>query len=382
MKEHGLKWFAAEYILRVKSNKEQGLSFAPYCCTSLCKFMKAYSIFTLFILVGVFFSCSERRNNDIIIDLRQRQAVITYSMFVDSIKNVTLKSKENLFISNIERLYIDDEYVFIEDKKVGIFVFSLKEKRLLRVIDFFGQGPGEFVDIMSSTIDRNKKQILIFSYPSLYKYTYTGEFIEKTEEESDFFRDFSVLPNGEFICIYPVAHEKYPSGVWLADRNLQMIKPLKEIPKTEMLQTISMYYNLTDQGIYYYDRVWDDFSYITRDSVKKLYSFDFKQRIPSDARKTQDPPNRELYASIASFAYSPQFILLNYFWFNRDPITWVLLDRKKNKTFVSNVLYNDMNETETSSNSLYYVDDYTWCRVLDFEEDCSDVKLEFLYVKR
>lgn len=340
-----------------------------------------YIYIALIALLSISCSHIEDTIPSIEIDLNNKVSSIAYSTFVDSVEYLTLNCYNN-FISGVEKFYTDGDFIFLEaTKRGGIFVFSKKSRSLIKKIDYYGKGPGEFYSIEAFTIDRNKKQILVNCGPLLHRYTYGGDYIE-TQNVTDLICDFYPLDNNQYICIHTSYMKNRPMGVWLADSTLHIIKSLKnDIPSSEIFQTVSTYYNYKNDGLYYYDRVWDDFSVITEDSIKIMYKFNVKQVVPRKERNIPSPHNLEQYVAIAKFAYSKRYIILNYFTFNQTPSYWVLLDQKNNTTSISQDLYNDINNTHTKTNYLYYIDDRTWCRVLDFEENNSDLKLEILHIK-
>jgi hypothetical protein len=158
---------------------------------------------------------------------------------------------------------------------------------------------------------------------------------------------------------------------------------LKSIPPKQELYLNSVYYCKTEDGIYFYDRYWEDFSHITGDSVALLFEFDLKQRIPLEERIKEIPDKLELYSFINYFAHSKRYLLLNYINFDRTPSFWVLFDKADNKTLVSRRLVNDLTEGQLSSGNLFYIDDYTWCRVLNNkDENDTSINMEFIHLKR
>lgn len=337
------------------------------------------------VAVSIFIlSCSDSNMeySTIRIDLRNTISQINYSTFVDSVKSFTLNT-DGLFLSGIKRLYVDDDDIFILDSgRGGIFVFSNKEKKMKCNLNYFGQGDREFVDIYSFTIDKMRKRIIIYTNPYIMEYTYNGDFVKKQKVDF-FFRDFYALDNGDYICMLPSFIEKQPSGVWLMDSTCKKVKDLKnDVPVTEVFETVSMNYNSLDNAIYYYDRVWDDFSYITKDTVRVQYKFDVKQSVPSEERNVDTPKNLKNSVAINCFSNSGRYILLNYFTFNGSPFYWVLFDKEKKEIVISQELYNDIENTHTVSNSMFYVNDDVWCRILDFEENIADIRMEILYLKK
>lgn len=339
----------------------------------------------LITIVLSFSSCSNKKLNEctVTIDLNNVVPDIPYSLFVDSLNYLTLDLGDSLIMSGIHRLYVDGDYILVEDYKLGLFVFSAKEGSLVKNINYFGDGPEEFNRIRTFTFDPQKQLVIVYSYPFLKKYTYEGEFVESIQSIDNNSVELYHTNTGEYICITPEeSGPNQPCGVWLVDSTFQYIKHLKEIPSDQKLFTSSQFYNWTENGIYYYDRVWDDFSFITNDSVEMLYKFDFKQRVPAKMRDREHPfETFSEYSMINEFANSDRYILLSYYNMATYNLTWVLLDKKSNEVICSTQLRNDMSVEETP-NRLFYINDQTWCRVLEFEEESSTVTLEFMYVKR
>lgn len=341
-------------------------------------------LYTFIFVVLLFSSCSNKQKklgNSILIDFDKNVSSICYSDFVDSLSYLTLNIKDDSFLSNVDRLYIDDGLVFLKDERMGgIMVFSQANGTMVSHLNYFGQGPGEFGAIRAFTLEKKKNQIHIFCYPFLHKYTYDGHFLETIKLNINLV-DFCCLETGEYICLAPEdIRGENPEGVWLVDSAFQVVKTLKEIPANQLLAVRAIFYNPFANGIYYYDPVWEDFSYITRDSVELIYSIDFKQRVPEEERMIEMSENLRLYSYINTFAYSDQYILFNYFNFNRAPSYWTLLDRETNQITVSTELLNNITNVQIKSNNLFYVDNQTWCRVLDFEENNPDITIEFLHL--
>jgi hypothetical protein len=338
----------------------------------------------VFLLVAAFLQIKTAKQSDITIDLNKKTAQLLYSSFIDSLYYVTLNLSGDFILSGIERLYVDGDYLLIQDEKLGLFVFSLEKRLLIKVIDYFGNGPEEFYTIRAFTHNADKKQLLIYSYPFIHKYTYDGVFIESIKNENVNLVDLYYTNAGEYICIAPEdVGPNAPCGVWLADSTFQYVKTLKEIPSGQRLFTRSTFYNRTENGIYYYDRVWDDFSFITDSSVDILYRFDLKQRVPVEMRKHEHPFNElRRYSSIGEFVNSDRYILSNYFQFGTGEISWVLFDKANDKIICSTGLLNDMSTVSISSNKLFYINNRTWCRAVDFEENDTTITLEFISVKK
>lgn len=331
-------------------------------------------------------ACTSSQSNSVLtINLDEAIPSILYSSFVKSIDYLTLNTNDSCLMSGIDKIYVDDDKLFIQDsKKAGVFVFS-KEGVLLKQINYYGNGPMEFVDINTFSIDKQLKHICIYDGQSrkINKYTYDGVFVESRIIEN-VIRDFAVFENEQNLFMMPSYRKDMPSGVWLADNNNKVIKSIKnDVPKEDEFEFVFTYYNLGDQNIYYYDRNWDHISYITKDTAIAVYQFNLKQSIPANVRKKSDPGFKELagFASMANFSYSDNFLMLTYYRFGEDPFRWVLINKDKTSVLVADKLENDIDHIQSSQNYLFYLNNSTWCRLLDPEESNCNITLQLLHIK-
>lgn len=332
-------------------------------------------------------SCTSPQSNSVLtINLDEAVPTIAYSSFVKSIDYLTLNTNDSCLMAGIDKVYADDDLFFIQDsKKAGIFVFD-KEGKLLKQINYYGNGPTEFVDITTFTIDKHLRHICIYDNQSrkINKYTYEGAFIESLKVEN-IIRDFAVFENEQHVFLMPSYRKNMPCGVWITDKSNKTIKSLKDdVPKEDEFEFVFTYYNLEDQSIYYYDRNWDNISYVTKDTATIVYQFDLKQRIPTNIRRQSDPGFKELanFAMMSNFSYSIDFIMLTYFCFGENPFKWVIIDKDKASVLVADQLENDIDNIQSSQNNLFHLNDSTWCRSLDAEESNCNITLQILHIKK
>lgn len=323
----------------------------------------SYIIFIITLLS----SCNNKSNNILSIDLEKNNN-INYSDFVKSLDYIELNTNDTCLISEIERIYLDDDTICILDRKRGgVFTFTV-EGKLISQINYYGEGPKEFIDINSFSIDPTLNQICIFDISSkeIKKYSYKGEFIKSYK--TDFFvRDFTIFNNEINLFILPYYAKKTKYGIWTTDTNNNIIKELfNDIPKDDKFEFCNTYFNRYPEGIFYYDRNYDQISYITPDTLFALYKFDLKQRLRNELR-IKDPSTFqwEDFAMMWNFSITDQYLLLTYYYYGKDiPYKWVLIDRKTNQLIVSDHLTNDLDQIPSDDPSVFYLDKNLWCRVV------------------
>ncbi|MDR3140240.1 MAG: 6-bladed beta-propeller [Tannerellaceae bacterium] len=348
------------------------------------------SVISLSCFFVVFFSCSDvNTEQKIVIDLEKDVDTIYYSSFVKSIDYLTLNTRDTCLISGVEKLFIDEDTIIIQDTgREGIFVFT-KSGDIIKQINYRGNGPNEFTTISAFAIDPVLNHICIYDRGSLkiIKYTYQGDFVKSYKTENLYARDFTVMENEDNLFILPFYDRKQTSGVWLSDTNGITKKIyINDVPADDEFEYTGNYYNRSDEGIYYYDRNWDDFSYITKDTLTKLFQFDLKQKVPREIRIKRDWRAEELegYTMMSSFVNATNYLLIVYYIFGDRPYykyKWVFLNKSNNDLICSKHLINDMDNTQSDFEQLYYLNDSTWCRLLNIEENNCNLYLQILRLK-
>lgn len=333
-----------------------------------------------------FLSCVKNDPENITIDLDQSKDTIKYSNFIDSVSYIELNTNDSCLLSDIEKIYIDNDTVLLWDKKdAGILVFNNSGK-LVNQIDYYGKGPSEFITISAFCIDPKKNIIYIWDYPSqrINKYTYSGEFIGYNKSDL-FVRDFTILPNEDKLCILPFHSEYLPYGVWLSDINNKTIKKFDiPTPIDDQVEFSGTYYNIDNESIFIYDRNFDKLYKIVDDSISVTYSFDVKQALARDLRK-KDPSSLLPFKDIAymsNFSISNDYLLQTYYYYNTDnPYRWVLYNRQDNKLSISKHLVNDIDFVQTEYPHIYYINKNMWCRVIETDVNNCNILLQLLHIK-
>jgi hypothetical protein len=352
--------------------------------------MMLKSITSRVALLGLCFSCVETDTNRVIpVDLDNEVDTVYYSSFVKELDYLTLDMRDSCLISDISKIFVDGDTILVQDARgAGVFVFT-GSGDFVKQINYRGNGPEEFVRMSSFAVDPLLNQVCVYDMSSLkiVKYTYQGDFVKSYRTDNVYIRDFAVMPEEDNLFILPFYDSQQTSGVWLADTVGVTKKILRgDMPKDEVFEYTGNYYNRTAEGIYYYDRNRDDFSYVTADTLVKLFQFDLKQKVPRSIRVKTDYGMEELigYSMMSSFANARNYLLISYYIFGDRPYyqwKWVFLDKQKRGVVCSEHLKNDMDGIDSESKQLFYLNDSTWCRLLDMEVDDCNLHLQILHLK-
>ncbi|MDR0895204.1 MAG: 6-bladed beta-propeller [Prevotellaceae bacterium] len=153
--------------------------------------MKTSKIYIpLFLIVFFGSSCSNK------ITFKQSKSVYVEPTNVDSIDSffedwyyVTLETTANNLIASIDKIQIDDDYMWLLDtKNSSIYTFDLSGK-YIRKLCRLGNGPEEYLDIADFQVFNNHIYILSRSNKTIFIYNLSGAYIGnyKLDDWYDYF---------------------------------------------------------------------------------------------------------------------------------------------------------------------------------------------------
>ena len=166
--------------------------------------MKKEIILTFLYTLPLFsFNCEEYTqegninvNNSKTISISSIEEAIQDSIYFKEAKIINLETIDESLLSEIRRIFMDDNKLFIYDGKMNeIFMFDTTGKYINK-INRKGEGPGEYVQLSDFTIDPQKKQIvLLCAIPEKQMYfSYDGKLL-KEEKNHEFYSRFSLDKN-------------------------------------------------------------------------------------------------------------------------------------------------------------------------------------------
>ncbi|EEY83483.1 hypothetical protein HMPREF0103_1724 [Bacteroides sp. 2_1_33B] len=345
-------------------------------------------LFYLIFITQLFFfiSCDKSKEENFYeIDLESTTESIHYSLFTDSVSYITLNTNDSCIMSGIDRIYLSGNFLFVKDnKKAGILVFDLNGNFLTQ-INYYGNGANEFTSINSFSIDKYAKRICIYdgNTGKINRYTYNGLFTESIKI-SNIIRDFAIIEAEHYLFIMPSYRKDMPSGIWIADSlNNKQKELLSNIPEEYEFEFLFTQYNIAENNIYYYDRNWDKLYKIDNDTAIISYNLNIKQAFPADIKKKSEPSASELngHAMMANFSISSNFLMLTYYSFEENPFKWVLIRKGSKNPIISERLENDIDHIQSSQEYIFFLNDSTWCRMLDPSESDCNITLQLLHIK-
>lgn len=149
-----------------------------------------------------FFSCLVNKSNISTLNLENNAGQSTISDLYTEFEFISLETNTNSIFGEINKLVVHDKKYFILDKMrtKKILVFN-EDGTFIHTIGKIGNGPGEYINIEDFTIDHEKEQLVVLTYPStIIKYNYDGDFIDKIKLTSkSVFWNIESYKNG-YVC--------------------------------------------------------------------------------------------------------------------------------------------------------------------------------------
>lgn len=95
----------------------------------------------------------------------------TKDKYFKSFRYIQLESDTNILIGKIDKILYENDRIYIMDSRVtkSLFIFN-REGEFINKIDYYGQGPNEYMELTNMFYDSNAKTINILSYVSSKKF--------------------------------------------------------------------------------------------------------------------------------------------------------------------------------------------------------------------
>lgn len=173
-------------------------------------------------------------NTDTIsIQLKQKVDPVDSDQFFEAIEYVALETLTNSLISEISRIVIAGDRIFILDiREQAVQIFSIDGRHLARIQNI-GRGPREYLSLMDITVDESTKRVVMLSdrpRAKLLFYDYDGNYID---EESIEYPPQGIIYSEGLRVIYrdffrPDSNSNYTFAIRYPDGREEKMIPFKE----------------------------------------------------------------------------------------------------------------------------------------------------------
>lgn len=247
----------------------------------------------LSLLLGLFVTClrKETKFDGLqVIDLEQgveKQDSVNITQIGAKIAYVPLETNDSIVLGNFEALVTESGIIAL-DYNSGIYLFDRKGK-FIRKIGQKGQGPGEYGNVASVSIDEELREILVATdgKEELMKFSYDGtysKFVDISSSQSFVFHNDILFAHKASVYFWTGAEDSNQLTVYDVKGNiLNQFHPV-DFNKTKYLDMFieDADFSISEDKVFYYV-VREDIIYnVTQNSLNPFYAlnlgkFSFQQ---------------------------------------------------------------------------------------------------------
>jgi hypothetical protein len=209
------------------------------------------------------------------------------SSFFKGYHYISLETLADNLISNIDKIQIWNNQLWILDKKTAIYIFDLSGK-YVRQFNHRGQGPGEYLDIADFQVAKGKVYILSRSLKKILVYDDMGTFV-KSYHLDDFY-DFFYLTNDVALLYSNYSNNKLYNVITFDLSTERYGKKFLPFPENQSFSFPISPFNISANSKILLTQQYDYTVYsLQTDSISAIASFDFdtKEQLPDDIYKRE-----------------------------------------------------------------------------------------------
>lgn len=282
-------------------------------------------IIACFLLTSILSSCLDTLGNNQpkTIPLSQNIRMAQYDK-LDGITDfkvsfIPIKTTELLLPDHMRFAGISENYLYLYNKDVIISI-DMSSGDIIRQIDRKGNGPEEYISILSASVDNKDKLIVIYDpgKDRISKYDYYGNFICTLELEEK--GAVGVLPDGNYIvCYRPYSSKQHLYGIY--DKYGKLIRESNggRLDTETRILTFNMSQNFNN-SCFIRQAYQDTIVCIdTSNEFPMLYMDLGKYRMPDKYRQNLKlmEDNIDRYIDISDLNIVNDYLFLSYFYNNK-----------------------------------------------------------------
>lgn len=242
--------------------------------------------FLFVVLTAICLSCEKKSKDDnqtFVVDDKATE-VETVTLFSD-FQYISLETNRESLFGKTSKLARYNKKFFLLDKskRKKVFVFS-EEGDFLYTVGRIGKGPEEYMHIEDFAVNKKNGNVIILSFPStLMIYNSEGAFLKRVAIKTKALVNKICWYDGGLVC--STNHMMRLNGedakqIFILDRDFNIKRKLFNTSSTAVSvpQFTGIPVQYTDNTLYYYDFLSNDFFYKLENESFKTLKFDFGQR--------------------------------------------------------------------------------------------------------
>lgn len=247
----------------------------------------------LFVFVTTLLSgckdASDQSVPDILIEYDAKQTTKDFSGIVQSVEYVVLQTEEQQVMGRIDKIFVDDNLIYVGDYKAQKILVFDREGYQLKVLAKQGRGPGEYLGIQSFSVNNNSLYVMDVVMDKILEYDSNSlEFVRSFPLPVPAW-DFATLTNGGFMLAYApmvgnrVHDNDHMYRIIVTDSEMKMVKKYFAYKEGEADVMSIRYYLSSDEDNIVYGSIRNGgFCLFSRTdgSMKSKYTIDYGDNLP------------------------------------------------------------------------------------------------------
>lgn len=266
------------------------------------------------------------------------------------IKYIQLETNDSSMFGNVDKLIVDNGYIFILDRNISkaLFVFNMEGKFITR-IGTQGKGPGEYLSLVDFDIAFDEKQLVLYDLwtRKIIFYTYEGDYIKETFLKKYLGSPFACINTNRFAFFMSRPHEGAHGQLLITDSLGNIISQHFPWMSTNKITQFGMYDYFARSGRnIYFIPIWNDKLCKIGPDLKIEEVFDFQiKNLMVNQKDVININNVEDLFKIDKFSFFDRLTVNgdHFICFNskgNKPIS-LIGDLKTGKLLAANFLYDE-----------------------------------------
>lgn len=270
--------------------------------------MKLSYILWMIPLMLTVYSCKSDRTASMIYQsvdsIRFQLPVDTTSLAerIGRVEYITLETPKNAFIYEADKIEQDENRIYVADLRGDKIVAYDRNGRYLNCLDKKGNGPGEYLEIRSFTIDGKNLYIIDNYQHKVLAYDCSDFQFQWAKDLPIVADDIASLYGGKFLLgLMPMAKRNMPHSnhlLFVVNSDFEIISRLLPYPhKTHVPFAPLSFFNSDKDNVYFSSLLFDGFTIIPRTQPDSLHhvAIDFDNPIPDEIREDGDKIDKGKY---------------------------------------------------------------------------------------
>ncbi|KAA0096983.1 6-bladed beta-propeller [Bacteroides thetaiotaomicron] len=301
------------------------------------------------------------------IDSPGAEDLLKLSDYCESATVVPLETSADCLLSEIKKVEVDGDLIYLKDNKgESVYCFDF-QGHLKKKIGHRGDGPEDFVELTSFTLDKENGLVYVYSRANdkIVVYRVNGDFVESFPSPGYYAVEIEYVDNRLFLS-------GINSGVGLLYNLISLDSSHKVectyMPSAEYGSSSPPVLRKAKGELYFYPRLYEDTIYVVKDDRlemafladcgKHTMPDDFRERV-NDERLTTPTIGIDMikngYILLSNLAVFDRFVFLRFDY--RGQPRYGFYDRDQ-KTFVCTYdLNDDVSYLDLNSQHLWQTDD-------------------------